>query len=148
MDFYAGTQVVGSDTSSPFSVTWSGVAAGTYNLTAVATDNAGAKTTSPAVSINVALPLGTTVLVTPPVDYTTNVTSLNIELRRSVDAVTASPVATKNVGKPAVIAGDIAADISSIVDPLPTGSYYAIVISIGPVRIDEECSISAVLEVM
>ena len=132
VDFYAGTQLVGSDTSSPFSVTWSGVVGGTYGLTAVATDNAGAKTTSPAVSINVALALGTTVLVTPPVDYATNVTSLTIELRRSIDAMTASPVATKSVGKPAVIAGDIAADISSIVDPLPTGSYYAVVISIGP----------------
>ena len=113
-------------------MTWSGVAGGAYSLTAIATDNQGAKTTSPAVSITVALPLGTTVLVTPPVDYATNVTSLNIELRRSIDAVTATPVATKKVGKPAVIAGDVAADISSIVDPLPTGSYYAVVISVGP----------------
>ena len=46
VDFYAGTQLVGSDTSTPFSVSWSGVAAGNYSLTAVATDNTGAKTTS------------------------------------------------------------------------------------------------------
>ena len=69
VDFYAGTQVVGSDTSSPFSVTWSGVAAGAYNLTALRLIMRVPRRTSPAVSINVAIPLGTTVLVTPPVDY-------------------------------------------------------------------------------
>jgi hypothetical protein len=53
VDFYAGNTLVGSDTTSPFSVTWSSVPAGTYSLTAVATDNAGASTTSAAVSITV-----------------------------------------------------------------------------------------------
>jgi regulation of enolase protein 1 (concanavalin A-like superfamily) len=54
VDFYAGSTLVGSDTTSPYGVTWSGVAAGTYSLTARAIDNAGAATTSAAVSIIVA----------------------------------------------------------------------------------------------
>ena len=66
------------------------------------------------------------------VDYATNVTSCTVELRRSVDAVTASPVATRSLGKPAVVSGEISVDISTLVDPLPTGSYYAVVVAVGP----------------
>ena len=53
VDFYAGTTLLGSDTASPYSLTWSNVPAGTYSLTAVATDNQGATTTAPAVGVNV-----------------------------------------------------------------------------------------------
>jgi len=53
VDFYAGSTLVGSDTSSPYSVTWSSVAAGSYSLTAVAFDNAGASRTSTAIPISV-----------------------------------------------------------------------------------------------
>lgn len=53
VDFYSGSTLIGTDTSAPYAATWSGVAAGTYTLTAIATDNAGATTTSASVSINV-----------------------------------------------------------------------------------------------
>jgi len=53
VDFYAGATLVGSDTTAPFGVTWSGVPAGNYTLTAVATDNGGLPTTSTPVSISV-----------------------------------------------------------------------------------------------
>ena len=51
--FYQGTTLLSTDTSSPYSYTWSSVAAGTYSLTAVATDDDGATTTSSAVSVTV-----------------------------------------------------------------------------------------------
>jgi hypothetical protein len=53
VDFFAGTTLIGTVSAAPFAVSWSGVPAGTYSLTAVATDNAGASTTSAAVSISV-----------------------------------------------------------------------------------------------
>src|SRR5204862_4240112 len=46
VEFYAGQTLVGQDTKKPYSVTWAGVAAGTYVLTAVARDNKGAIETS------------------------------------------------------------------------------------------------------
>lgn len=49
VDFYAGTSLIGSSTTpsgSTYSFTWPSVAAGTYNLYAVATDNSGLATTS------------------------------------------------------------------------------------------------------
>ncbi|MBA3638841.1 MAG: metallophosphoesterase, partial [Acidobacteria bacterium] len=51
--FYAGATLIGTDTSAPFAATWSGAAAGSYSLTARATDNVGAVTTSAAVAITV-----------------------------------------------------------------------------------------------
>ena len=51
VDFYNGTTLLGSDNSSPYSYTWTGVAAGNYSLTAKATDNSTLTTTSTAVNI-------------------------------------------------------------------------------------------------
>ena len=51
--FFANGQPIGTDTSSPYSVAWTSVAAGNYTLTAVATDNQGSTTTSAAVNISV-----------------------------------------------------------------------------------------------
>ncbi len=51
VEFYQGTTLLGEDLTAPYSYTWNGVAAGTYSLTAKATDNSNAATTSSAVSI-------------------------------------------------------------------------------------------------
>ena len=54
VDFYSGSSLIGSDASSPYSYSWSNIAAGTYSLTAKATDDDGAVTTSNNVSLTVA----------------------------------------------------------------------------------------------
>jgi hypothetical protein len=53
VDFYNGTFLLNTDTTTPYSFSWTNVAAGTYSLTAVATDNAGGVTTSAVVSVTV-----------------------------------------------------------------------------------------------
>lgn len=53
VDFYRDTTLIGTDTSSPYSVVWKKVTKGNYTLTAKATDNSGLSTTSAAVSITV-----------------------------------------------------------------------------------------------
>lgn len=53
VEFFRGATSLGVDTSAPYSVTWSNAGAGSYSLTAVATDNQGATKTSGAVSITV-----------------------------------------------------------------------------------------------
>jgi hypothetical protein len=60
VDFYQGSTLLGTDTTSPYSFTWSNVSAGSYSLTAVATDNAGGTKTSTAVSVTVNGTGGTT----------------------------------------------------------------------------------------
>jgi subtilisin family serine protease len=54
--FYAGSTLLGADTTSPFTFSWTNVPAGDYNLTAVATDDAGASATSNVVTIHVVAP--------------------------------------------------------------------------------------------
>ena len=135
VEFYRGSTLVGTDTTSPYSVVWSGATAGITSLTARAYDNTGATRTSTAVSItvNATIPTPpTTLIFTASSDHATNVTSYTVALYRSADPVTASPVATRDLGKPTPVGGDITVDISTLVNPLPAGSYKAVVRATGP----------------
>jgi len=53
VEFYSGTTLLGTDTTSPYGLTWNNVSPGTYTLSAKAYDNNGASTTSSPVSIRV-----------------------------------------------------------------------------------------------
>ena len=53
VEFYSGTTLLGSQSKAPYSFTWSNVGQGNYLITAVATDNEGASTTSSAISVSV-----------------------------------------------------------------------------------------------
>jgi hypothetical protein len=53
VEFFNGDSSIGYKTSSPWSMTWEKVPVGTYSLTAIATDDQDAKTTSAAVIVNV-----------------------------------------------------------------------------------------------
>ncbi|MGH8513216.1 MAG: Ig-like domain-containing protein, partial [Gammaproteobacteria bacterium] len=64
VDFYAGASLIGTATASPYTITWANTVAGTYALTAQATDGQGFTTRSAAVSVTVnALP---TITLTSP----------------------------------------------------------------------------------
>jgi hypothetical protein len=56
VEFYRGGTLIGQDTSSPYTYTWSGAAEGTHVLTAKAFDNLGMAATSAAVSVTVGQP--------------------------------------------------------------------------------------------
>ena len=56
VEFFAGPVLIGSVERSPFSLTWYNVGAGDYVVTAIATDDDGAKATSPGVNISVNQP--------------------------------------------------------------------------------------------
>ncbi|MCI0339069.1 MAG: Ig-like domain-containing protein [Acidobacteria bacterium] len=71
VDFYRGTTLLGTDTTAPYEFTWSNVAAGSYSLTAKATDNSGGVTTSSAVSITVSPNPPPTVSLTSPASGST-----------------------------------------------------------------------------
>jgi RHS repeat-associated protein len=53
VQYFANASPIGTATASPYSFNWANVAAGAYSLTARATDNAGASTTSAPVAITV-----------------------------------------------------------------------------------------------
>jgi hypothetical protein len=53
VEFFAGATKLGEDTTAPYSLTWNNAPAGSYALTAVATDNSGATTVSSVVNFTV-----------------------------------------------------------------------------------------------
>ena len=53
VDFYRGSTLIGSDTSSPYSYNWTNVATGSYQLSAVARDDDGATRTSTGANVTV-----------------------------------------------------------------------------------------------
>ena len=70
VEFFADATKLGEDTTSPYSFTWTNAPAGSYNLTARATDDDNATTTSAAVAITVNGPLNVppTVTLTAPAE--------------------------------------------------------------------------------
>ena len=59
VDFFANGSLVASDSSAPYTVSWSSVPAGAYTVTAQATDSAGGVSTSAAVHVTVQAPPST-----------------------------------------------------------------------------------------
>lgn len=132
VDFYLGSKLIGSDSTSPYAASASSVAAGTYSITAVAHDNAGGQRTSSAVSITVSSSSGTTVpqtlTFTPSVDHATLVTKYVFEVfTAGATPSTATPVRTLDLGKPSVVNGGITVDVGATIEALSGGSYFATV---------------------
>jgi subtilisin family serine protease len=96
VEFRANGVAIGIDTTAPFSVSWAGVGEGPYSLTAVATDNQGAETTSAPVSITVE-----TEVVTPPTSG-----RLNMALAANGGVATASSQLGANYPPAGAINGD------------------------------------------
>jgi fibronectin type 3 domain-containing protein len=74
VEFYNGTTLLNTDNSAPYSYSWTGVATGTYSITAKAYDDKAAVTTSTAVSITVTAPVVTIPNIT---DLTATATDCN-----------------------------------------------------------------------
>jgi hypothetical protein len=67
VEFYAGTVLLGQDTTHPYGLLWSNVPAGSFTLRAVATDQGGLRATSAPVNITVTNNLPPQVAITSPV---------------------------------------------------------------------------------
>ncbi len=89
VEFYrGGSTLIGTATTVPYTVVWGNAPAGSYSLTAKATDNKGGTKTSTAVSITVAPPpnIAPSITITAPVDRA-NVNGPNVIVTaRAVDS--------------------------------------------------------------
>jgi chitinase len=130
VEFYRGTTLIGTDTSSPYSASTGSLSAGTYSLTAVAQDNAGGRRTSAAVSITVATSTTAapkTLTFTPSADHA-NVTKYVFEVfKAGWNPSTSTPVKTQDLGKPSVVNGLISVNVETTIQALSSGSYFATV---------------------
>ena len=102
VEFYNGTTLLGTDTTAPYSFTWSAVPEGTYSLTVRAYDAGGLSTTSAAVTVtvNTTTSSPTGVIFRASADHAA-VTSYRLDVfAAGADVTTATPVATMDAGKP------------------------------------------------
>ena len=134
VEFFAGSTLLGTDTTAPYSITWNNVGAGAYSLTARAVDNGGAATTSAArsITVNSPPPSGPAAVFYPSPDHNTLVNSYRFEVfAAGVNPNTATPLRTQDLGKPPVVNGEISADISATINALASGNYQATVAAVG-----------------
>lgn len=84
VEFFNGSTKLGEDASSPYSFLWNSVAAGSYTLTAKATDNAGATKISNGVAVSVAASSTTnkvpTISLTSPANYSSYTTGTPVTI--------------------------------------------------------------------
>lgn len=135
VEFFSGSTLIGTDTSAPYSATWSGVAAGSYSLSAVATDNAGASTRSAAVSITVAAapsapapapaptPGPPIVSLTSPAGGSSYQAPATITLSASASSTGGSITSVGFYAGATLIATDTAAPYTFAWSSVPAGSY-------------------------
>jgi hypothetical protein len=82
VEFYNGNNLIGTDTSSPYAMTWSNVEAGSYAIKAKAFDNKGASNTSTALNFTVSVPNGAPeVAITSPVSNSTGTAPANLNIQ-------------------------------------------------------------------
>jgi regulation of enolase protein 1 (concanavalin A-like superfamily) len=130
VEFYNGTTRLSTDTSAPYAFTWSGAAAGTYSLRAVAYDAQGASAAS-TVSVTVktasALPVKLA-FTTTAADYAMASEYVLEFFAATVNPAIATPVKQQSLGKPALDAtGTATVDITTLFNSLPAGNYVATV---------------------
>jgi hypothetical protein len=133
VEFYAGANMIGAVTSSPYSYNWTSVTAGTYSVYALARDNSGNVTSTPQRTVTVRGNTPTTAIFTPSINDSVAVTYYSLEFFPS----TASPkagagVASQNLGKPATINGQAQVNVSATIQSLQPGTYVAMVTAYGP----------------
>ena len=87
VEFYNGATKLGEDTSAPYTCAWTSVAAGSYSLTAKATDNDGNIVTSASVGITVTVPPSSGTLSRGPYLNSPNQNSIVVRWRTSQSIV-------------------------------------------------------------
>jgi chitinase len=108
VQFFRGSTSLGIDTAAPYSVTWNNAAAGSYVLKAIATDNAGASTTSATANVTVNTSTSDTTAPSVPTGLAaTSVTasSINLGWNASTDNAGGSGVAGYDVYRNGTLVG-------------------------------------------
>jgi hypothetical protein len=124
VDFYAGTSLIGSDSTSPYSIQWSAVDVGSYSLSAVATDNKGANATSAVASVSV-VPANNspTVSLTSPISGLLFAAGSNISLSANANDVDGTVIKVDFYAGATLIGTDTTAPYSVVWTNVPAGTH-------------------------
>lgn len=134
VDFYNGSTLLATDTTAPFSFSWTGVGPGTYQLKAVATDANGGSASSATATVIVGTSTGTTrrVAFTASVNHAM-VTNYLLEVFPSTaNTSTATALTSSDLSKPTPDpSNQIIVDRTTFLNNLAPGTYLITVASVG-----------------
>jgi regulation of enolase protein 1 (concanavalin A-like superfamily)/SH3-like domain-containing protein len=137
VDFYNGATLLGSDTSAPFSFLWSSIAAGTYQLRAVATDADGGSASSTIATVTVGTATTTTsttkrVAFTASIDHAIVTRYLLEVFPATANPATATAMTSSDLGKPTPDGSNqIIVDRTTFLNNLASGNYLVTVAAVG-----------------
>jgi len=121
VDFYQGSSLIGTATTSPYSISWTNVAAGTYTLTAKATDNGGAVTTSTAVTVTSNAP--PSVAITSPTSGASFSVPANLTINASASDADGTVTQVEFYQGATLLGTDTSSPFSVTWNNAPVGSY-------------------------
>jgi uncharacterized protein (DUF2141 family) len=135
VEFYSGTTRLNTDSAAPYAFNWTGVAAGTYAVRAVAYDGDGANasTATSTITVGAAASPPKGIVFQKSADHATLVSSYELRVfANGANPGTATPLARLNLGKPTPAAnGDITVTQATFFANLLAGAYVAAVAAIG-----------------
>jgi RHS repeat-associated protein len=127
VDFYQGATLIGTAAQAPYNFSWTNVASGNYQLTAVATDDAGAATTSSAITVRVnAAP---SIVLTSPANGASFTAPANIGIAASVADTDGSIAKVEFYRGGSLIATVTAPPYNVTLTGVPQGSYVLTAVS-------------------
>jgi hypothetical protein len=121
--FYAGTTLLGSDTTSPYSFTWTNVTSGSYAVKAVAHDNKGATSSSPTYMVSVGGNTSPSVALTSPANGGTFTAPASIALTATASDTDGTVAAVEFYSGTTLIGSDTISPYSLSWASVPAGSY-------------------------
>ena len=120
VEFFNGTASLGVDSTSPYTAAVNNLSAGTYSLSAVATDNLGAKATN---SVAVTIDAPPTVSLTSPTNNATFTSGANITLQASAGDTDGNVTKVQFLADAYLIGTATTAPYTSTWTAVPAGSY-------------------------
>ena len=88
VEYFQGSMPIGTSTTTPYAVTWTGIPLGTYSVTAEATDSFGFSAFSPAISVSVVTEMPPVISLSTPTSGLTFGSSSNVALSYNATAST------------------------------------------------------------
>jgi endo-1,4-beta-D-glucanase Y len=127
VEFFNGSTLLATNTSAPYNYTWTGVAAGSYTITAKATDNSGAVTTSASASITVITPalgnIAPTVSLTAPVNNATYAAPASVTISANANDSDGSIAKVEFFNGSTLLATDVSTPYNYTWTGVAAGSY-------------------------
>ena len=121
VEFFNGTTRLATDTTAPYAHSWTNVAGGTYTLTAKATDDKGAVTTSPPVTAIVNR--APTTAITAPANNAVLVAPLNLTVTASASDADGTVSKVEFLRNGTLVATDTTSPYAYTWNSVPLGTY-------------------------